>query len=374
MKIMNNFILMNKDTKLADLEKIGNRFVITRVYNKIPEFIDDVDAWVSNRTSPVGRRNIIELLKAAQIKGVTEYADISKCISLNDTFWVNSSEHSTTWDKISPYRNKLSRIISNMAIDLEYIGGDLRSPSPDYTVDGSIDKCWKRMNGKIYLYKTGGECWSDLAGKRPYCEYYAQQVALALGIPDYVKYGITISKTKSGFLKPYVYCQTFTNEKYGYVPIGRTVYDRLSYEDLYRKLSTKDKMTFRGMIILDSIIMNFDRHTGNYGFVFDTDNYNLTGLAPVFDNDCSLGALQSVQDISLDEAYKELSKKQPAMELGGYKKQASYVMNKYYADKIRQMYPFKFKRLPKDVDVSDKRMAFMEHIVNSQIRAIFSRD
>ena len=34
------------------------------------------------------------------------------------------------------------------------------------------------------------------------------------------------------------------------------------------------------------------------------------------------------------------------------------------------MYPFHFDRLPKEIDLEDERIEFMEYIVNSQIKAI----
>lgn len=371
---MSVYVLMNKDRPIAELCCINRKFVITRVLDNIPTFIGEVDEWVSSRLSPIGRWNIQRLLKLAQIKDQVEYVDISKAISFTDTLWVNNTDIPTTWDKISPYRNRLSNIISRVALDFEYTGGKLRSPSPDYTVDGSVDKCWKRVDGKIYLYKSDGECWSDKAGKRPYCEYYAQQVAEALGIPDYVKYTMNFGKTNDGFIKPYVICEAFTDERTGYIPLGRTKLDRLELPQLFNMLDARSQQNFRGMIILDSIIMNVDRHDGNFGFLINNDNFKIKGLAPIYDNDCSLGSLMSIQDKTIEESYQELRKFHPKTELGGFIPQARKFMNKYYADKIRQMHPFKFKRLPKDVDVSDKRMAFMEYIVNSQIRAIFARD
>ena len=95
------------------------------------------------------------LLKLAQAYGKAQYIDVSKGISLIDTFWFKRIDDVyTTWDKINPYKNKFSRIVSNIALNGEYLGGNVKSPSPDYQVDGSVDKCWKRKDGQILLYKN----------------------------------------------------------------------------------------------------------------------------------------------------------------------------------------------------------------------------
>ena len=45
-------------------------------------------------------------------------------------------------------------------------------------------------------------------------------------------------------------------------------------------------------------------------------------------------------------------------------------INKKNISNMKNMYPFHFDRLPRDIDVEDERIKFMEFIVNSQIKAI----
>ena len=52
-----------------------------------------------------------------------------------------------------------------------------------------LAKCWRRVNGKIILYKSGTEGFAN-SGNEPYCEYYAYQVAETMGI-DAVQYGLS---------------------------------------------------------------------------------------------------------------------------------------------------------------------------------------
>lgn len=365
------YILMNKDRAIAKLEINQRKVFISEVLGPVPEFIGNVTDWIDGRVPPIGRYNIMMLLKQAQINGLPEYLDVTKAISMTDTFWVQNTDKPITWDRISPYENRLSRIISEIALNCNYVGGQLRSPSPDYTVDGSVDKCWKRINGNIYLFKTDDECYTSKAGLRPYCEYYSSQVARQLGLHNYVRYGITVHKTDSGFNKPYVYCRAFTSEKFGYVPIDSTKYRHITIVELYKLLNSFGKNTLREMLLLDSIIINFDRHGGNYGFIVNNDTFELVTMAPIFDNDCSLGALMSIKGMTNEQAYQELLKnRKPKTELGGYIKQARMSLTDELISNMKNMYPFHFDRLPRDIDVEDERIKFMEFIVNSQIKAI----
>ena len=64
-----------------------------------------------------------------------------------------------------------------------------------------LPKAWRRKEGKVLLYK-GGTSGLANTGKEPYSEFYAAQVAEAMGIP-HVTYGL--SKWKGQL------CSTITN-------------------------------------------------------------------------------------------------------------------------------------------------------------------
>ena len=371
------YYLMNKDKPIAKLD-VGRSYAnIIEVYDDILGYVDNIQEWIGNRTEPVNRSNIHNLLKLAQIYGKSEFLDVTKGISLIDTFWFKSlDDKNTTWDKINPYRNEFNKDISEVALNGVYTGGNVKSPSPDYKVDGSVDKCWKRENGEIYLYKTAGEKWSGLAGNRPWCEYYASQVASALCIDPkhFVKYEIVVNKTNEGYLKPYVKCPIFTSEKFGYAAIANTRFSAMDLKELDKLMDDRSRIILREMLILDSLIVNFDRHQGNYGFLVNNDSYEILGMNPIFDNDCSLGAMESLQDKTKEQVYQNLIRTREAKtDMGGYIAQARWAMTGEIRSNIKNMYPFKFDRLPSNIDLDNKRIEFMEYIVNSQIRAIFTK-
>lgn len=369
--------LMNKNQKIALLHVGKYSAYISEIYGYIPGNIGNIYEWIDSRTSPVGRENINILLKLADIRDKAEFLRVTHAICLTDTLWVRELGSSMKWEKVSPFTNNFSRIMSNIVLDGICKPGNLRSPSPDYTVDGTADKCWKRENSKIYLYKTSGERWSGITGNRPYCEYYANQVADAL-IEDkrhFVPYRIKVSITRQGHKKAYVYCPIFTSENRWLIPYCNSAYREYRLDELDEKVlkNDRDKLILREMLILDSLILNYDRHDANYGILADANTYKILGLAPIFDNDCSLGNFVSLQSVNnVHEAYLEALKKKPRTEMGDYIDQAKWAMTSKLKQRIRSMYPFRFKRINKRYDLEDERIQFMEYIVNSQIKAITS--
>lgn len=367
---------MNKNKVIALLEVIDSTAHIIELKETLHGYLGNIQSWVDSRTSPVGRQNVRTLLKLAEISTKQDYLKVTHGISMVDTFWVREIASNVVWEKVNPHVNRFSRIISEVAINGSYYGGELRSPSPEYTLDGSADKCWKREDGEIRLYKTSGEKWSGITGNRPYCEYYANQVANAL-IEDkthFIPYNIRVSKTAEGYNKPYVYCPIFTNEQEGYLPICDSIYKSMELTVLDKHMDNESRLILREMLLLDSIILNYDRHMGNYGFIVNNDTYKIKRMAPIFDQDCSLGQFVSLQSVnSLQEAHKAALTKQARTEMGGYIAQGKWSLTPKLVANMKNMYPFHFDRLPSDIDVEDKRIEFMEYIVNSQIKAILSK-
>ncbi len=86
--------------------------------------------------------------------------------------------------------------------------------SPELTTDGMLPKAWRNINGGIYLYK-GGSTGAANAGNEPYAEFYAAQLANAMGI-NAVSYDLDRWK---GILAST--CKLFTDINTAYVPMGR---------------------------------------------------------------------------------------------------------------------------------------------------------
>ena len=129
------------------------------------------------------------------------------------------------------------------------------------------------------LYK----CGSDEIEIEPVSEFLASQIAETI-CPNHVAYDLAfyhhrlISK-----------CELFTSEEIGLAKVydlglqEKTIASLLKFFD---SIGSGDD--FRRMCVLDALIMNTDRHLGNFGVLFDNDTMEIRGMAPVFDNNRSL--------------------------------------------------------------------------------------
>lgn len=367
------YILMNKNIPLAELYVSNDYVEIKKVLNIIPEYIGDINEWVRTRFLLFGRTNILNMAKLAGISTESEFLTISKAISLTDTFWVNDLKNPTTWDRVNPYKNRLSRIMAEIAIDgvSIYQNKNIASPSPQYKIDGSADKCIKRIKGINYLYKTNGELVANVHANRPYSEYFVYKLCSILGMHSYTEYTIKEYKTENGYIKPYCICPLFTDEDNGYVPICNTHYDGLGLQNLYNIMSNRDKLILREMLLLDSITLNFDRHTGNYGFIYDNNSFKIKGLSPIYDNDCALASTLSIQYKSFEEAYTEaFNRYGPKTGLGGYNEQAKIAMTKEMYNKLRSLGRIRIDKPNNSIGIEDERVEFINYIINRRIKEI----
>ena len=82
--------------------------------------------------------------------------NVCKGLSLNDSYWVVEEGFSGTFSDYNLYDNRFSNILALIAFT--GYGSSLRSSfrsSPEFSTNGMLPKCWRRVDGKIMLYKGG---------------------------------------------------------------------------------------------------------------------------------------------------------------------------------------------------------------------------
>ena len=154
-----------------------------------------------------------------------------------------------------------------------------------------LAKCWRRREGQVELFKGGTEGAAN-TGFEPYSEYYASQIAEALGL-DHVKYELEQFKGRLCST-----CPLFTSEKIGFVPAGRLVTRDEALQD----------PRFADVFFFDAIIFNTDRHLGNFGYLINNDTNEIVGAAPIFDNGYGLFSLAMYKPGSRYDEYGDLCK------------------------------------------------------------------
>ena len=236
--------------------------------------------WLTRRTVPKHRHYIQMMLGNLGIMQKDTRAIIEMCkgLSLNDVYWIVPDGFSGAWKDFNLYDNPFSKTLAVMAFTGGFRGefnpAREETTSPEFTTNGMLAKCWRRRNEGVFLFKGGTEGAAN-AGFEPYSEFYASQIAEAMGL-DHVAYGL--EKFKGRLCST---CPLFTSDKYGYVPAGRVVSRDEALAD----------PRFADVFFFDAVIFNTDRHMGNFGYLVDNDTNEIVGAAPIFDNGYGLFSL-----------------------------------------------------------------------------------
>ena len=118
------------------------------------------------------------------------------------------------------------------------------------------------------------------------------------------------------------------------------------------------------MLVFDAVILNEDRHFGNFGFLIDNKSNKIVGCAPIFDNGLSLLCY------AMDDDFKNINQYIQTRLPATYQDFIAFVkprMTKRQKEKLRKLIGFKFEshykyRLPR------KRLKYLEEII--QIRVL----
>lgn len=236
--------------------------------------------WLSQRVLSLSRSNAKRILDSLQLDQNNRMAIWFSCrgLSLTDCYWLKSEDDSTTWEMVNLYNNSLSEAVARVALTGEFVSIQGHINTPELTNAGSYAKCWRRGKDGIYLYKTG----SMQGNNKKYLVDILCSDLLDRTDVNHVVY----TKGQSG-LRPVSRCLNMTNEQLSICGMGyyagyctRNSIDLQSY-----LLSCKD---YYDMLIVDYLINNTDRHSGNWGIYFNANTGEALRLHPLFDHNLSL--------------------------------------------------------------------------------------
>ena len=318
---------------------------------------EHISKWLQRRTIPKNRAFVRTFLAKCGLSTNRPMSiiSVSKGLSLNDSYWVVNEDFEGSFEQYNLYENRFSQILAYIAFT--GYGSSIRSSlmsSPEFTTNGMLPKCWRRISGKIVLYK-GGTSGASKAGNEPYSEFYASQVAQAMGI-NAISYGL--SKWKGILCST---CELFTSMETAYIPVGRVVTKggMKAVQEYYHSLGPDFEKAFRDMLVFDAVICNTDRHFGNFGLLINSKTNQISGPAPLFDHGNSLfnyaGKEFMKDEAALDAYIKTL---QPCVYDDFIGTAASY-MNDENREQLRHLLTFKFKRHSR-YNLSDHEISLME--------------
>ncbi len=320
--------------------------------------------WLQRRVIPKNRAFVAEILKTfgLSVNDTKGIIDVCKGLSLNDSFWVVPQGFEGSFAQYNLYENRFSEILSLVAYTGVGQSDAAFTTSPELTTNGMLPKAWRFIEGDgIYLYK-GGTSGAANTGNEPYSEFYANQIAEAMGLHA-VRYELENWK---GILASR--CRLFTDIHTAYIPIGRIVREGglKACLEYYEKLGPDAHEEVKSMLVFDAVIYNEDRHFGNFGVLRDNRSGEVLGAAPVFDNGLSLFNFAMPKDMTDLDSY---AKTRGTAYGISFETVCQAVMGPLQREQLRRLIGFTFQRHPR-LNLPEERLTAIECYMQKRVRQL----
>lgn len=305
---MAKFTLMNKNKKIFDFIYDEEEHIIVDFERNYPLNEDyapfglikdneinkvEFNKWWKNRQIPASRNGLKEVLHNSNIYDNDNFDLLDSkayCLSLSDQYWVKSIDKDIKWEKINFFDNEFSEDIGKILFSGGKTSLKLNLNTPDMTSNGNYEKRWKIIDGDRYLLKAG----SKIYNQEPFNELIATKLyERLLNKNEYVEYSViydnerVISKCKNFITKDTELVPAWKINDFFEFEKGENKYTH--YLNCLNNIGIKDAETLiNKMIVCDFIIANKDRHFNNFGVIRDVNTLEFIGVAPIFDNGCSL--------------------------------------------------------------------------------------
>lgn len=345
----------------------GNRSLLPLDLALTPE---GLSRWLRRRTIPKNRAYVHNLLAKCglNLNRPLSIINICKGLSLNDCYWVVQEDNDDVFENVNLYDNPFSNVLAELAFT--GYGSSLRSSlfsSPEFTTNGMLRKCWRRIGGKVYLYKGGTEGASN-TGFEPYSEFYAAQIAAAMGVRA-IPYGL--SRWKGVLCST---CELFTSKEYSYIPVGHLVTKggMDAVKAYYESLGAEFMAALHEMLVFDAVICNVDRHFGNFGVMVDNRTNTVVSPAPLFDHGNSLFNFAGMDVWTSDAALEDYIETLAPSVYDDFLGTASAVLTPELREKLRHLLTFRFKKHSR-YNLPEKRLQMIEKQVQKRARILLDK-
>lgn len=293
--------LMHKDVHVLDMDLDDSQGTISSIegiadFKHLPIGTfqgrtfngNDFKHWWIGRSIPANRSGLRDVLEHLNIPAPVLL--ISKCmgLGLSDQYWIRPSGSDIMWKDVNFFSNDFSEDVGDLLFGNMNKMDDIDLNSPDNTSDGVLKKRWKIVNGKRCLIKSGG----GPAIQEPFNEVIASILMGSQDI-DCCRYSLIWENDR-----PCCICEDFIDGSTEFVTASNLMQSFTSKRDgsvLERYLKSckavgvDAKEQIDRMIVMDYLMMNTDRHLGNFGLIRDADDLGFIKTAPLFDNGTSLG-------------------------------------------------------------------------------------
>ena len=301
-----NYILMHRNIPVAELllEDDGTVIAAGKIFSfehlpvgtggkKNHLNIAMFRRWFKGRSIPASRAGFQQTLNNLehQYGIITSSSElVLRCygLSLSDQYWVQPKNSGLNWNHINFYTNYFSDDIGKLLVGQQTSKRKIDLCSPNNTSDGWLPKKWVVINGERFLMKGSKKPYQQ----EPFNEVIASLLCTAMNI-NHVPY--KIFKQDDNF---YSLCPNMTTEQIELVPayyisLTKQRQANVSFYDHFLTCCDTLKipnarLSVNQMILLDYLMVNTDRHFGNFGALRNSETLEWIGIAPIFDTGTSL--------------------------------------------------------------------------------------
>lgn len=297
---------MNKNTKVLALEYDSITGVFTKVYDVYDihyapyilmsfytgDEINDtafrmhLSEWFKGRGIPSWRDKLDLLLYRLNITAPYELLDRAFGLSLSDQYWLKPFDSNIQYEDVNFFDHEFDYaefMEASLSKNSKMIKRIESLKTPNNTTDGMLRKAWIIENGTRYLLKGGYK--NEIL--QPFNEVLASEICNRLGF-THVKYTLDIYKDTIVSK-----CPCFITKDTEFITCHQIIENKKKhnnikdYEDYIKTLEEegiKDaRLKVENMYILDFLMMNEDRHLGNFGIIRDVNTLKWLDVAPIFD-------------------------------------------------------------------------------------------
>lgn len=246
----------------------------------------DFTSWLEGRAIDSHRTNSRLLKKVLRLanRDDANTALAVNAVTITDNYWFKSDNENLNWDEVKFNENFFDKLALKGDPDSF---NQKPSRTPELTNIGSFEKCWRLVDSKWQMYKSGND-------NQIFSELFICRLgkALMFNMADY--------EYEDGYVKT----KDFTDSRVNFEPVCSVMGDNEDYSDnfdYFMTLSTDIAVDYLKMIYLDSLCYNMDRHTNNYGLLRNIGTGGIISLAPNYDNNIALISNGYPTDVSREK-------------------------------------------------------------------------
>lgn len=367
-------VVENYSIKINNVHQENKHLLPKKLSSNLTE--EELLKWINRRKAPKNRQFVEKILSAIDDSdNPMKYVDVSHALSLNDAYWITNDIMEYKWDELNLYSHPFDETLSYVAFTgySQKVSGLLSSP--EITSSGMLKKCWSNREDGIYLLKGDDVFQSNDGRSQATHEFYAAQVAEAFGI-EHIDYGLEEFHHRNGNKEIVCICKLFTSEDEGFADAsivagakGVDVHNLdLSSLSVQKQFSDWFGEFYADMMVFDSLIINRDRHLGNFGMIVDNNTGEYLRPAPLFDNGCSM--LLGASKFDLKEGYTDYVASLYCKYMD-CDKQARLFVQERHISRLRKFLDFQFVKHPK-YNISDETLKVMSKFIQERARKIIA--